>query len=60
MKVRFNDQERTKEIFCDCRRFMAKVKGGDVYIKCPICKKWHIINPDKIIESQCSRLLKIN
>jgi phage FluMu protein Com len=47
MKVRHNDTEKAEDIFCDCRRFLAKVKGGEVYIKCPICKKWHIVKPEK-------------
>jgi hypothetical protein len=42
MKVRYNDTEKAEDIFCDCRRFLAKVKGGEVYIKCPVCKKYHI------------------
>lgn len=56
MKVRFNDSERTKEIFCDCRRFLAKVKGGEIHVKCPICKKWHIFNLNELEEAE----LKVN
>jgi len=50
MKIRYNDTEKTKEILCDCRRFLAKVKVGEIYIKCPVCKKWHIINLDELEE----------
>jgi chromate transport protein ChrA len=34
MKVRHNDSEKTKEIFCDCRRFLAKVTafGGPAMV----------------------------
>lgn len=47
MRVRHNDAENVEEIFCDCRRFLAKVKGGEVQIKCPVCKKWHVVDPER-------------
>lgn len=60
MKTRHNSLETTEDILCDCRRFLAKVKGGEVYIKCPICKRWHIVSLDKFKKNHNDRLLKVN
>ncbi|MCM8781866.1 MAG: hypothetical protein NC828_02295 [Candidatus Omnitrophica bacterium] len=42
MKVLVKDKiSNSKEVRCDCNRYLFTIKGKEIYVKCKRCKREH-------------------